>query len=50
MTRREAALPPDPHGPAHYYECSYCREGYDEWIEDCPACGQLVVRIVEPPG
>lgn len=36
--------------PTQYYECSYCQRSVDEWIEDCPHCGQLVVRIVEPPG
>lgn len=33
-----------------FYECTTCRACYDEWAEDCPRCGQLVVRIVEPPG
>ena len=32
-----------------YYECTCCRAVFDEWPADCPACGQLVVRIVVPP-
>lgn len=32
-----------------FFECTNCRADYDEWVEDCPACGQLVARFVEPP-
>jgi len=32
------------------YECSHCRAVVDEWTEDCPRCGGLVVRVVEPAG
>ena len=31
-----------------FYECTNCGTGFEEWVEDCPACGQLVVRFVEP--
>ena len=31
-----------------YYECTCCSAVFDEWPADCPACGQLVVRIVVP--
>lgn len=36
-------------GIDEYYECTYCLAAFDEWLSDCPACGQLVVRIVVPP-
>ena len=31
------------------YECTRCRSIVAEWTEDCPRCGELVVRVVEPP-
>ncbi|HKJ59199.1 MAG TPA: hypothetical protein VKA37_08220 [Halobacteriales archaeon] len=30
------------------YECSHCRAAVAEWTEDCPRCGELVVRVVDP--
>lgn len=33
-----------------FYECLHCQRSYEEWTGDCPECGQLVVRIVEPDG
>ena len=35
---------------SEFYECTHCRSTFDEWAEDCPDCGQLVVRVVDRSG
>lgn len=36
-------------GRESFYECTRCRATVAEWTEDCPRCGEFVVRVVEPP-
>lgn len=38
----------DPSKPADCFECAYCEVTYDDWPADCPDCGRVVVRVVEP--
>lgn len=35
---------------SEYFECVDCQTDFPEWVEDCPECGQLVVRVVDRPG
>lgn len=35
-----------PAGADAYFECTYCHAAYGDWVEACPACDQLVVRVV----
>lgn len=37
----------EPTEPVDCYECSCCETTFGDWPEDCPECGQLVVRVVE---
>lgn len=38
----------EPSEPADCFECAYCEATFDDRPEDCPSCGQIVVRVVEP--
>lgn len=40
----------DPDEPTAFYRCMHCHAAFDEWIESCPDCDQLVVRVVDRPG
>lgn len=34
--------------PAVCFECTYCEATFTAWPDDCPECGQVPVRVVEP--
>lgn len=33
--------------PEDHYECTVCHTVFDEWIESCSKCDNLVIRVVE---
>lgn len=39
---------PRPAEPTDCFECPHCEATFDDWPEDCPTCGRIVVRVVEP--
>lgn len=34
--------------PVDCFECPYCEATFTDWPDDCPGCGRVVVRVVEP--
>ena len=44
--RRAVAAAIDGPDAESVYECAHCGIGSDDWREDCPNCGGVLMRIV----